>query len=60
MNMLVYLGWYPKCLTPTSPLKGDIPNEYPLYKVYMGLIIRGPPCLCFKGQVILSTHFKVV
>ena len=23
----------------TSPLKGDIPNKYSLYKVYMGLII---------------------
>ena len=29
--------WYP------CPLKGDIPNKYPLYKVYMGLIIKGPP-----------------
>ena len=27
------------CLTPPrSPLKGYIPNKYPLYKVYMGLI----------------------
>ena len=24
-----------------SPLNGDIPNKYPLYKVYMGLIIKG-------------------
>ena len=24
-----------------SPLKGDIPNKNPLYKVYMGLIIKG-------------------
>ncbi len=22
---------------------GDIPSKYPLYKVYMGLIIKGPP-----------------
>ena len=36
------LGWYPSCLSPPrSPLKGDIPNKYPLYKVYMGLIIKG-------------------
>ena len=36
------LGWYPGCLSPPrSPLKGDIPNKYPLYKVYMGLIIKG-------------------
>ena len=36
------LGWYPSCLSPTrSPLEGDIPNRYPLYKVYMGLIIKG-------------------
>ena len=27
--------------TPRSPLKGDMPNKYPLYKVYMGLIIKG-------------------
>ncbi len=26
-----------------SPLKGDIPNKYPLYKVYMGLTIKGIP-----------------
>ena len=25
----------------TIPLEGDIPNRYPLYKVYMGLIIKG-------------------
>ena len=33
----------PKLFTPPrSPLKGDIPNnKYPLYKVYMGLIIKG-------------------
>ena len=36
------LGWYPSCLKPPrSPLEGDIPNRYPLYKVYMGLIIKG-------------------
>ena len=36
------LGWYPSCLSPRrSPLRGDIPNKYPLYKVYMGLIIKG-------------------
>ena len=27
--------------TPRSPLKGDMLNKYPLYKVYMGLIIKG-------------------
>ena len=32
----------PSCLTPQgAPWKGDIPNKYPLYKVYMGLIIKG-------------------
>ena len=36
------LGWYPSCSRPTrSPLEGDISNKYPLYKVYMGLIIKG-------------------
>ena len=36
------LGWYPSCLSsPRSPLKGDISNKYPLYLVYMGLIIKG-------------------
>ena len=35
---------YPSCLTPPrSPLKGDIPNKYPLYKVQMGLILKGSP-----------------
>ena len=43
-KMVVPLGWYPSCLKPPrSPLKGDIPNKYPLYKMYMGLIIKGPP-----------------
>ena len=38
------LGWYPSCFSPPrSPLEGGIPNKYPLYKVYMGLIIKGPP-----------------
>ena len=41
------LGWRaPSCLTPPvgALWKGiDIPNRYPLYKVYMGLIIKGPP-----------------
>ena len=27
--------------TPRSPLEGGMPNKYPLYKVYMGLIIKG-------------------
>ncbi len=41
-KMVVPLGWYGSCLTPPrSPLKGDIRNKYPLYKVYMGLIIKG-------------------
>ena len=39
------LVWYPSCLSSLrSPLEGDIydiPNRYPLYKVYMGLIIKG-------------------
>ncbi len=44
-KMVVPLRWYPSCLTPQGALsKGiyrDIPNKYPLYKVYMGLIIKG-------------------
>ena len=38
------LGWYPSSLSPPrSPLKGDIPNKYPLYKVYIwGWLLRGP------------------
>ena len=53
------LGWYPSYLSPPrSPLKGDIPSKYPLYKVYMGLIIKGtiprvPPfslwIMCWNG-----------
>ena len=36
------LGWYPSCLSPPKrPLEGGIPNKYPLYKVYMGLITKG-------------------
>ena len=30
-------------LWPHSDSKGDIPNKYPLYRVYMGLIVKGPP-----------------
>ena len=38
------LGMVPKLFNPPrSPLKGDVPNKYPLYKMYMGLIIKGPP-----------------
>ena len=34
----------PSCLTPKEPFKrGYLPNKYPPYKVYMGLIIKGPP-----------------
>lgn len=30
------------CLSPPkSPLKGNLPNEYPLYRVYMELLIEG-------------------
>ena len=43
-KMVVPLGWYPSCSTPQgAPLKGDIsdiPNRYPLYEVYMGLIMK--------------------
>ena len=36
------LGMAPYLFNPArSPLKVDIPNKYPLYKVYMGLTIRG-------------------
>ena len=38
-----------------TPLKGDIPNKYPLYKVYMGLIIKGPP-----SQGALPTIFPMI
>ena len=43
------LGWYPSCLSPPrSPLKGNISSIYPLYKVYMGLIVKGPPSQGFS------------
>ena len=54
------LGWYPSCLSPPRrPLKGNIPNKYPLHKVYMGLIIKGPPSqgyhtYCFWMNLIVS------
>ena len=36
------LGMVPYLFNPPrSPLKGNIPNKYPLYMVYMGLIIKG-------------------
>ena len=36
------LGMVPYLFNPPrSPLKVDIPNKYPQYKVYMGFIIRG-------------------
>ena len=40
------LAWYPSCSTPRlEPFKGGIPNKYikkySLYRVYMGLIIKG-------------------
>ena len=31
------------CMLYTSKENVDIPNTYPLHKVYMGLIIKGPP-----------------
>ena len=48
MCLVSYGKWYrktlrwraPRCFS-RSPLKGDIPNKYPLYKVYIGLIIKG-------------------
>ena len=41
-KILVPLGWYPSWFNaPRSRLESDMPNKYPLYKVYMGLIIRG-------------------
>ena len=51
-KMVVPLGWYPSCLTPRSPLKGDIPTKYPLYKVYMELIMKGPPS---QGHVTIAS-----
>ena len=38
---------------PRSPLKGNIPNKYPLYKVYMGLIINSQ-ILFFGGKDVVS------
>ena len=55
----------PSCLTlPRSPLKGDVPNKYPLYKMYMGLIIKKAPIqkgptpfsLWKKSTKTLPTH----
>ena len=41
-KMLVPLGGTLAVSAPQkSPLEGSIPNKYPLYKVYMGLIIKG-------------------
>ena len=41
-KMVVPFGWYPSCLSPLrTPFKGDILDKYPLYKLYMGLIIKG-------------------
>ena len=37
------LGVLRKGFPLKEPFKGHIPNKYPLYKVYMGLIIKGPP-----------------
>ena len=49
--------WYPSCLTPPrSPWKGDIPNKYPLYKVYMGLITKGRPS---QGVPLFSLWYKL-
>ena len=39
-KLLVPLGPY-LFNPPKSPSKGDIPYKYPLYKVYMGLVIKG-------------------
>ena len=40
-KLLVPLGWYPSCLTLQGALQKRIRYKYPLYKVYMGLIIKG-------------------
>ena len=41
-KMVVSFKWYPSCLThPGSPLKGDIPDKYPLYKVSFGVDYLG-------------------
>ena len=47
-------GRAPSCClaTPRSQLKGDLTNNYPLYKVYMGLIIKELPSQGF------SHHFR--
>ena len=48
---------------PRSPLQGDIPNKYPLYKVYMGLIIKGPPShrapTIFPMRISCFHHFPI-
>ena len=41
---------------PRSPLKGNIPNKYPLYKVYMGLFINSQ-ILFFGGKDVVSLCF---
>ena len=42
-KMVVHSGWCPSCLTRKETFKRgytDIPNKYPLYKVYMGFILK--------------------
>ena len=36
-KIMVPLGWYPSCLTPQRAVKGG--NKYPLYTVYMGVML---------------------
>ena len=39
------------------PLKGDIPKKYPLYQVYMGFILKGPPSQgCFPPLFPMSFY----
>ena len=58
------LGMVPSLFnSPRSPLKGDIPNKYPLYKVYMGLIVKGtiprvPPFSPMSDVRLKDFHLK--
>ena len=50
------------CLTPQrSPIKGGIPNKYPLYKAYMGLLIDIPMVDCsFLQAGIAQRHVSLL
>ncbi len=57
-------GWYASCLTPKEPFKRGYDMIYPINihyinpKVYMGLIIKGPPSQGFFPPFSLWHHFN--